>query len=252
MLYRVKSIDNFTICSKDGTIGKIKELLFDDQKWDVRYMVADTGNWLPGRKVLISPEFMLELSQEKQCVNVDLIKKQIKDSPPLTSDVPVDRQRDKDYWGFFSLPESPLTKLPADQPDQEALNRRELHERFEEEHSWDRHLRSTLAATGLTVEAPDGEVGQIEDFIIDDQTWSVRYFIVKTSDWWPGHQVLVAPPWISKMNWGSSKIFVGIDREPFKSLEEFKSIEMLTREYEIRLHASCNRIGYWADDPACQ
>jgi len=251
MLYSAKETDQYTICSKDGTIGKIKELLFDDRKWNVRYMVADTGNWLPGRKVLVSPEFMLELSHEKQCIDVDLVKKQIKDSPPLTSDVPVDRQRDKEFWSFFSLPESPLTKIPADSVDQEKLDRRDFEDRREEEHSWDRHLRSTLAATGITIEALDGEVGKIEDFIIDDQNWDIRYLVVKTSGWWPGHRILVAPPWISKLSWGSSKIFIDINREPFKTLEEFESIETLTRDYEIRLHQSCNRIGYWTDDPAC-
>jgi len=108
-----------------------------------------------------------------------------------------------------------------------------------------------MAATGITIEALDGEVGEIEDFIVDDQNWAVRYLVVKTSGWWPGHRILVAPAWISKLNWGSSKIFVGIDREPFKTLEEYKSLDMLTREYEERLHQSCNRIGYWADDPNC-
>lgn len=252
MLYRARSTDNYTICSKDGTIGRVREFLFDDQKWNVRYMVADTGTWFPGRKVLVSPEFMLELSQEKQCINVDLVKKQIKDSPPLSSDKPVDRQKDNPGWGFFLLPESPLTKLPDDQDIQNDLNRRELEERREEERSWDRHLRSTLAATGITIEAPDGEVGQIEDFIVDDTNWDIRYFIVKTSGWWPGHHVLVAPPWVSKMNWGTSKLFIDVNREPFRTLEEFKSLEMLTRDYETRLYQSCNRIGYWADDPNCQ
>ena len=120
-----------------------------------------------------------------------------------------------------------------------------------EEHSWDSHLRSAMFTKGVTIEATDGEIGVIEDYIIDSQTWAIRYLIIDTGKWWKGHKVLVAPPWIEKMNWGTSKIYVNIEREVFKTLEEFTSIDMLTREYENRLHQSCNRIGYWADDTAC-
>ena len=252
MLYRVNDTLKYTLCSKDGTIGKVKEILFDDRKWAVRYLVADTGGWLRGNKVIISPEYMTELNQAGQCINIDLLNAQIEKSPPLTSDLPVDRQNRQIKDDFFVLPDSPLTKLPEFNILEPELDRRDHEERAAERHSWDKHLRSTQTALKMIIDSPDGEVGHIEDFIIDDQTWVVRYLVVSTGKWWPGHHVLVAPPWINKINWGTSRAFVGIDRENFKELEEFTSIEMLTREYENRLHSSCNRIGYWADDPDCK
>jgi hypothetical protein len=251
MLYEVNSFKNYSICGIDGTIGKVKELLFDDQKWTVRYLVADTGSWLIGRKVLIAPEFLVSVNKEGQCITVNLTKQQVEDSPPLSSDKPVDRQYDRAYWSFFSLPESALVRRSVANAFMDDLDRKSLEERYAEERSWDHQLRSSQATTGYAVEALDGDVGCIADLIVDDQTWVIRYMIVNTSGWWPGHQVLVAPPWINKINWGSSKIFVSIDREPFKNLEAFTSIDMLTREYEARLHKSCNRQGYWTDDPAC-
>ena len=252
MLYEAKSFKNYALCGIDGTIGKVKELLFDDQKWNVRYLVVDTGNWLKGRKVLIAPNFLVDVSKENQCITVNLTKKQIEDSPPLSSDQPVDRQYDKAYWSFFNLPESVLTKLPEDQAFMRKLDKKDLDDRHAEERSWDHQLRSTSASTGNNIEALDGEVGCIDDFIIDDQTWSIRYMVVNSADWWAGHKLLVAPPWISKLNWGDAKIFININRAPFESLEEFTSIDMLSREYEERLHRSCNRQGYWVDDPACK
>ena len=252
MLFTMKSINQFTLCSKDGTIGKIREVLFNDQTWQVKYLVADAGNWLIGHKVLISPDYMQELNQNQQCINVDLFKQQVKDAPPLSSDLPVDRQKDGEPYSILNLPPSPLTRLPEDQAITSALDIQACADRIAEQHSWDPQLRSTKASSGLTIEALDGEVGQIEDFIIDDQSWTIRYLVVRTGKWWPGHQILIAPPWISRLSWGTSQAFVNIDRAPFRDLEAFTSIEHLTRDYEIRLHQRCNRIGYWTDDPACK
>lgn len=252
MLYNLKSSMDYTICSKDGTIGKIKDVLFDDRKWVIKYLVADTGNWLKGNKVLISPEYMLELNREKQCINVDLLKKEVSASPPETSDLPVNRQIEKD---FFQVPESAWSAYFLISNDKEIIsdiNHRASEERRAEMHSWDSHLRSAMFTKGVTFEATDGDIGVVEDFIIDSVTWAIRYLIVNTGKWWEGHKVLVAPPWIDKMSWGTLRVHVNIEREVFKTLEEFTSIEMLTREYEDRLHQSCNRIGYWADDTACK
>lgn len=242
---------DYTICSKDGTIGKIKDMLFDDQKWRIRYMVADAGNWLIGNKVLISPQFMVELDREKQCINVDLLNKQIAASPSASSDVPVNRQYDRDFFQIQESAWSAFFLLNGDKTITTDLDRKAREERLAEAHSWDSHLRSAMALQGVKFEATDGEIGVVDDLIIDSKTWAIRYLIINTGNWWEGHKVLVAPPWIDKMNWGTSKIHVNIEREAFKALEEFSSIEMLTRDYETRLHQSCNRIGYWADDTAC-
>lgn len=249
MLHEINQFKNYTICSADGTIGKVRDFLFDDQSWEIRYLVVDTGNWLVGKKVLITPDNFIQVSDDAQCITVNLTRKQIEESPPLSSHVPVDRQKIK--HDFFILPDSPLTALPPDLTLMTDVDRKALQDQFNEENGWDPHLRSSRVSTGSAIEATDGEAGRVADFVADDQSWIIRYMVVNTSDWWPGHQILVAPPWISRTSWGTSKIFVQVNRKPFMDLEEFTSIDMLTREYETRLHQSCNRIGYWADDPAC-
>ena len=70
MLYRAKTLENYKLKGKDGEIGKAKEFYFDDNYWTIRYLVADTGNWLVGRQVLISPYSLIGISDEEENIVV--------------------------------------------------------------------------------------------------------------------------------------------------------------------------------------
>ena len=87
----------------------------------------------------------------------------------------------------------------------------------------------------------DGEIGHVEDFIIDDETWAIRYLIVDTHNWWPGKKVLVSPQWIERVSWGERKVFVNLSREAIKQSPEYTDESLLTRDYEIGLHRHYNR-----------
>ena len=101
MLHKAKTLHDYTLRGLDGEIGKAKEFYFDDRHWTIRYLVADTGNWLTGRHVLISPYALRAVSEEDRYIAVDLTKKQIEDSPPLDSDKPVSRQFEEAYYGYY-------------------------------------------------------------------------------------------------------------------------------------------------------
>ena len=96
----------------------------------------------------------------------------------------------------------------------------------------------------------DGEIGHVEDFIIDDETWAIRYLVVDTHNWWPGKKVLVSPQWIERVSWGERKVFVNLDRETIKESPEYTDVALVTRDYEIALHGHYNRKGYWIDELA--
>ena len=113
------------------------------------------------------------------------------------------------------------------------------------EKTWDSHLRSTQAVTGYHIQAADGEIGHVEDFIIDDETWAIRYLVIDTRNWWPGKKVLISPQWIDRISWDESKVFVNLSREAVKKSPEFTKESLLTREYETDLHRSYDRPGYW-------
>ena len=104
MLNKAKTLKGYKLGGLDGDIGTVKEFYFDDQHWTVRYLVADTGNWLTARQVLISPHALVAVNREEQHIEIGLTKKQIEDSPSLNSDKPVSRQFEKAYYGYYGWP----------------------------------------------------------------------------------------------------------------------------------------------------
>jgi uncharacterized protein YrrD len=249
MLNKAKTLTGYKLDSLDGEIGKVKEFYFEDQHWTIRYLVADTGNWLTGRQVLISPHAMVAVNREEQHIAIKLTKKQIADSPPLDSDKPVSRQFEDAYHGYYGWPIS--LGGPGLYPDARDL-KKWRDSTIEAEKGRNPHLRSTHDVSGHHIQAADGEIGHVEDFIIDDETWAIRYLIVDTRNWWPGKKVLVSPQSIERVSWDESKVFVNLIRETIKQSPEYTEESLPTRDYETALHRHYNRQGYWVNEPAAK
>jgi sporulation protein YlmC with PRC-barrel domain len=250
MLSTAKTLKGYRLESLDGRIGKAKEFYFDDRHWTVRYLVADTGYWLPGRQVLISPYALVAINRDifDPQIKIDLTKAQIEGSPSLDSDQPVSRQYEQAFHGHYNYPiywSGPPSwgAWPFIQRDRE---RWENPPKSGQE--WDPHLRSTREVSDYHIQALDGEIGHVEDFVIDDDTWAIRYLVVSTHNWWPGKKVLVSPQWIVRVSWDERKVFVNLDRETIKQSPEYTEESLLTRDYEIGLHDHYSRRGYWIDE----
>ena len=252
MLSKAKTLGRYKLDSRDGEIGKVKEFYFDDRHWTIRYLVADTGNWLAGRQVLISPYALGAVSKEEQHIVIDLTKKQIEDSPSLNSEKPVSRQFEEAYYGHYGWPMYWTGPYMWGYSPYIVRDHEKWKESTQGEETWDPHLRSTHDVSGHHVQASDGEIGHVEDFIIDDETWAIRYLIVGTRNWWPGKKVLVSPQWIKRVSWSESKVFVNLSRETIKQSPEYTDESLLTRDYEIGLHGHYNRQGYWVDELAAR
>ncbi len=286
MLRSVKGLKDFALRAKDGDLGKVREFYFDDNHWTVRYLVADTGGWLTGRLVLLSPYALQSADEEKQVITVDLTKKQIEESPSIASDQPVSRQYEEEYYGYYGWPAywsgsymwganpniggvglgiggpgfvmggvgaamggvgQPVGRVSSGvEEGQEAQT-----ETIRLEEMWDPNLRSTDEVTSYHLEAQDGEIGHIEDFIIDDETWSIRYLVIDTKNWWPGKHVLVSPQWIDEVSWEESKVCIGLSRDTIKESPEYTP-DSLNRDYETKLFRHYERQGYWIDGPAAK
>jgi len=249
MLNKAKTLKGYKLNSRDGEIGKVKEFYFDDKYWTIRYLVADTGDWLTGRQVLISPYALGFVNREEQTITVDLTKKQIEDSPSLNTDKPVSRQFEETYYGYY---EWPIYWNGAHTWGYHPYIERD-REKYETSNqggkAWDPYLRSTHDVDGHHIQAADGEIGHVEDFIVDDETWAIRYLIVNTQNWWPGKKVLISPKWIERVSWRESKVFVNLTREIIKQAPEYPEESLPTRDYETRLHQHYDRQGYWVDEP---
>jgi len=250
MLHKVKTLKGYTLNSRNGQIGKVEEFYFDDLHWAIRYLVAATGNWLTERLVLISPYSLIAVNEEENYIAIDLTKKQIEKSPPLNSDKPVSRQFEDAYYEYYGLPMywvgpymwGAYPNLVRDSTLREKITKTEK--------AWDPHLRSTHEVGTYFIQASDGEIGHVDDFIIDEETWAIRYLIIATRNWWPGKKVLISPHWIERVSWDESKVFVNLTRDAIKQSPVYTDESLLTRDYEIVLHRYYDRPGYWGDKPA--
>jgi hypothetical protein len=250
MLDNAKTLKGYKMHGRDGSIGKVKEFYFDDHHWTIRYLVADTGDWLQSRQVLISPYALVSVNKKEQYISIDLTKNQIEDSPSIDSDKPVSRQFEETYCGYYGWPMysgGPYMWGPFPYIERDRKKWREFDQR---EKTWDSHLRSTRDVSGYHIQATDGVVGHVDDFIIDDELWAIRYLAVDTRNWWPGKRVLVSPRWIERVSWDESKIFVDLTRETIKRSPEYTEKSLISRDYETGLHRHYNRRGYWDDEPA--
>lgn len=247
MLSTAKTLAGYKLHSLDGEIGRAEEFYFDDRHWTIRYLVAKTGNWLTGRKVLLSPYLLTAVNKEEEYISVNLAKKQIEDSPSLDSDKPVSKQFEELYSEFYGVP------MYWNGPDiwgaspYIVRDPQMLRTSIPGEKSWDHHLRSTVAVSGYSIQASDGEIGTVKDFIVDVENWTIRYLLVDTGKWLPGKKVLISLLWVERVSWDLSKVFVDISREAIKESPEYSEESLITRDYEARLCKHYNRQGYWID-----
>jgi hypothetical protein len=191
MLKNASDLTGFEIRAKDGPLGTVDQLYFDDETWAIRYLTVETGGWLGGRQVLISPYSILETDFEGKRVDVALTKKQVENSPGIDTRLPVSRQHEAEFLGYYGYPYywgGPYLWGPAFYPvglEAPAVSMEAVADRVRRE-SADSHLRSTKAVTGYYIEAADGEIGHVNGFVVDDEAWVIRYLEVATRNWWPG------------------------------------------------------------------
>jgi hypothetical protein len=198
MLFSSTSIYGFKLNSLDGEMGGVKDLLFDDQHWTVRYLVAKTDGWLTCRQVLIPPHARLRVIPDERLINVHLTELQIQNREAKPGDP---------------------------------------------------HLRSTRAVQGYEIQATDGAIGCVADFIIDETNWSIRYLVIDTHKWIPGKKVLIAPQWIERVSWEQSTVYVDLSKDAIRNSPAYTEESLLTRDYESGLHNHYKRAGYWSLEP---
>jgi hypothetical protein len=246
-----KHLRDFTIHATDGELGTVNDLYFDDVTWAIRYLIVDTGTWLSGRRVLISPMSVVHTDWQAKRLDVALTAKRVEHSPDIDTHKPVSRQHEAEYLGYYGYPYywgGPYLWGPAFYPAGLAgtVNDppEEIAERVRKE-SADSHLRSTEAVTGYRISAADGEIGHVDGFVVDDEAWAIRYVEVATRNWWPGKKVLVSPAWMERVSWIDSTVYTGLSREAIKDGPEYIESRPITREYENRLYLHYGRPPYW-------
>jgi hypothetical protein len=251
MLRDASELKGLVIRATDGELGTAKQFYFDDDSWAIRYLVLDTGGWLTGKQVLISPYSIVKTDWNARHINVALTKKQVENSPGSDTHLPVSRQHEVAYLGYYGYPyywSGPYLWGPEYYPSGIAVPIAAPHESTTDKSKSnpnDTHLRSTEEVTGYHIEAVDGDIGHVHGFILEEDVWAIRYIVVSTTNWWPGKKVLVSPAWIKKVSWGESKFYTALTREAIKDAPEYIESRKISRDYEDDLHVHYGHPPYW-------
>jgi uncharacterized protein YrrD len=254
MLRSGNDLRGLTIRATDDEIGTVDQFLFDDMSWTIRYMVVNTGGWLLRELVLISPRSIRGVAWELGQVDVSLTREQVENAPDIYADQPVSRQMEEQLarhynyqpywygpglWGGAGVPFGVGAGYTA-----AAMAAAAQEPAPQEAPKGDPHLRSTREVKGYRIQCSDGEIGHVDDFIMDDETWGIRYLVIDTGGWLPGKQVLIAPHWAAAVSWDEQAVKVDLSREQVKDAPEFDP-RRLGRDEEQLLHSHYRRKGYW-------
>lgn len=240
-MFRVASeINGYAIAANDGPIGHVCDVLFDDETWMVRWVVVETGTWLSDRKVLLPPFTLGHLDAKRREFSVRLNRAQVKDSPDIDTDKSVSRQMEANvydyygwtpYWGTGFYMEGGgyiggamgAPYIETGRPDKTVGAAKRDGE--------DAHLRSIHAVTGYHIHASDGDIGHVQDFLMEVADWSIRYLVVDTTNWWAGKKVLISPHSVRQIEWSDRLVHINVDREKVKSSPGYEAPASVDQRY---------------------
>lgn len=236
MLRVLKEIKGYKVGAIDDDFGSVRDVLFDDEGWIVRYLVVAAGPWLFGRRVLIGWPALGEPDWTERRFPVSLTKEQVKEAPSIDADAPVSRRMERELFGYYGWDPywAPAATLPP--------------KTLETKDNWDIdevHLRSLNEVTGYYVQAADGEIGHVEDLIVDDERWDIRYLAIDTKNWLPGRKVVIAPDWVESFDWADRRARVNLTKAQIEASPPLHLDEPINRQYEMRLYDFYGRPVNW-------
>jgi hypothetical protein len=251
MFWRASAIKGFEIDASDGHIGAVADLLFDDKTWMTKWLVVHTGPWLVGRKVLLPVASLGKPDRDARQVRVQLTRQQVKDSPAPGTDLPVSQYMGADvysydehhpFWQGGSSPRGLLGEGTAVFMPRVGLDADPLYQGGAEAlaEPGDISLRSVSDVTGYHMAATDGTVGHIEDFLVDEADWRIRYLVVDTRNWLPGLRVVISPRSIREISWAKRSIYLDADRAAIKASPPYDPYEIEAEAFNTRFDEHFN------------
>ncbi|PAY16639.1 PRC-barrel domain protein [Rhodopirellula sp. SM50] len=248
MLIAFDSVRGTTLAGVDDKVGTILDLLIDTDDWLTRHLVVDTGKWLSERRVLLPPSILGQRDWQQRAIAIKLTKQQVQDSPHVDSNKPVSRQMEAELYKYYDVPAywgpagvSLALGGPTGMPMSAHVPNGE-QQVVEEELP---NLRSAKEIRNYSIEATDGDLGHVEDLIIDDETWAVRYVVVDTKNWLPARKVLISPQWVESVSWSETTVSINMTREEIKNSPEYDPLTPINRGYEEHLYDYYGRERYW-------
>ncbi|MEJ2024010.1 MAG: PRC-barrel domain-containing protein [Deltaproteobacteria bacterium] len=248
MLRSSRNLMEIVIQAEDGEIGRCKDFLVDEMSWIIRYMVADTSKWLPGRKVLIPPDVLKTPDWDLKHIPVQMTRAQIEQSPVLDEDAPVSRRYEKRYYGHFGWPpywvgSAALGEVPNPYP----ISEMQSHVEDKNTDPKKPHFPSLKQLRDFPVKAEGEDVGHLHDCMMDLPDWIVRYLVVDISKWYQlkARKILLIPEAVTNIDLIDREIRTNIMREDMKNCPEYNEETPLDRDFEVVLHDYYGWPKYW-------
>lgn len=230
---RFDDLSRFAIAATDETFGGVADVYFDDAAWRLRYLVAETGTWLRGRRTLIAADALGRPDFASLSWPVSLEKAEVERAADVIVDPPVNQQeagrRHAELAANFLIG-------PAEGGHPSMMTRADIAKMIgadvepETKTANDPHLRSMSDMKGYGVHARDAEaIGSACDFLIDPDDWSVTHLVVDTGKWLPGKRVVVATSLIGGIAWDDRRIDVDLDKAKIETSPELESLSNIER-----------------------
>lgn len=237
-MYRcVNEVIGYKLAAKDGEIGKCADFLFEDRPWIIRYVVGETDGFLNRQKVLIPLVELEKPNGSTQLFHINLTKQQIEESPPLSEDEPVSRQYERISYLYFGWPAywaGDELENTASMPSGVFRKPENAQDRVDKKSS----LRSVKEITGYHVNATDGKAGRVNDFVVDDNIWTIRYLVVDMENHVKDKKVLLAPDLVNTLDWLNKTVNVDLSANCVKNCPEFNPVDPLDPDLDSMISRS--------------
>lgn len=242
MIRSTHELKGYSVNALDGEVGEVKDFLFDDREWVIRYITVGAGGWLTGRKLLLRPDCLEKPRWANRTFPVRMKRKEVEDSPTIAMDEPVSRRHEielhkyyswQPYWG------PPMVPGPTGIPPSV-----EVEDVGEEE--GDPHLRSAQEVIGYGVKDDQGDAGKVTDLLVDDGAWAIRYLVIGLGGTiFTDKEVLLSPDWTEYVSWSEKAVKIDLKRKSLEQSPAYDPAEPVNRQLEIRLYDYHGRPRYW-------
>ncbi len=96
--------------------------------------------------------------------------------------------------------------------------------------------RTVRQVQGYAIHATDGDIGKLDEFYFEDDTWTIRYLVVQTGSWLLDRRVLISPISVQKANWPNRHITVSLTLDQVRNSPDIDTAKPVSRQHEIALH----------------
>lgn len=237
MLIATKQLLRCTLEGADDVVGDVDDLLFDGRNWVVRYLEINVGRWLTGRRVVLSPR-VVQLADYTSCrLRTQLSREDVEQGPPLDANRPVEFQKEVDLARHYAWGSEWADVMEGADEAKGAT---------------DPNLRSAAAVAGYSIQAMDGEIGHVEDFLVDDAAdqggqWGIRYLVINTRNWLPGRSVVIPPLWAEAIEWEQQRVQIGLTKDVIQNSPPYDPESPVNRQYEEVFYDYYGRPKYWIE-----